>query len=252
LIAVNDVTKRYGDTVVLDRVSCEVPRQGITALIGPNGAGKSTLLSIMGRLLKPDAGRVTVDGEHLDGLRPDECARRISVLKQDNHLSVRLSVEDLVTFGRYPYTRGRPTVEDRQHVESALEYLELTDLRHRFLDELSGGQRQRAFVAMVLCQDTDYVLLDEPLASLDMRHAVSMMKRLRRVTDELGKAVVIVIHDINFAATYADRIVAMKDGRIVQMGGVDEVMTPDALSAIYDVDVRVERYGGKPLGIYYG
>lgn len=252
MISVRNVSKSYGDTVVLDDVSCEIPRSGITALIGPNGAGKSTLLSIVGRLLKPDAGEVTVDGEPLERLRPDECARRISVLKQDNHLSVRLSVQDLVTFGRYPYTRGRPTLEDRRHVETALEYLELADLRHRFLDQLSGGQRQRAFVAMVLCQDTDYVLLDEPLASLDMRHAVAMMKRLRRVTDELGKAVVVVIHDINFAATYADRIVAMKDGKVLQVGGVDEVMTPDALGAIYDVDVQVERFGGKPIGIYYG
>src|SRR5690625_6609389 len=110
-------------------------------------------------------------------MRRASCSRWMRLMSQSNNLAVRLTVEDLVSFGRYPYSKGRPGPEDRQHIESALEFLELSDLRHRFLDELSGGQRQRAFVAMVLCQDTDYILLDEPLASLDMRHAVAMMKR---------------------------------------------------------------------------
>src|SRR5690606_37389862 len=121
------------------------------------------------------------------------------------------------------HSKGRPTVEDREHVEASLRYLELEDLRHRFLDELSGGQRQRAFVAMVLCQDTDYVLLDEPLNNLDMKHSVAMMKRLRRITDELGKTVVLVVHDINFASCYSDQIVAMKHGQLAYQGGPGEI-----------------------------
>ncbi len=251
MITVRNLTKRYGQQVVLDEVSADIPRGGITALIGPNGAGKSTLLSLVGRLLKPDGGVVEIDGVPVTSMKQSEFAKKVAILRQDNHLAVRLTVEDLVAFGRYPHSRGRPTLEDRKHVEAALDYLELQDLRCRFLDELSGGQRQRAFVAMVLCQDTDYVLLDEPLASLDMRHAVAMMKRLRGVTEDLGKAVVIVLHDINFAASYADTIVAMKNGRILQHALVDEVMTPAALRAIYDVDVHVENIGGKPIGVYY-
>ncbi|HRP48045.1 MAG TPA: ATP-binding cassette domain-containing protein [Trueperaceae bacterium] len=251
MITAQNLTKRYGNTVVLDEVSVEIPRGGITAMIGPNGAGKSTLLSLIGRLLKPDSGVVTIDGVPTTGMKQADFAKKVAILKQDNHLAVRLTVEDLVTFGRYPHSHGRPTMEDRRHVENAIEYLELGDLRHRFLDELSGGQRQRAFVAMVLCQGTDYVLLDEPLASLDMRHAVAMMKRMRGVAQDLGKSVVIVLHDINFAASYADTIVAMKDGRIIQHAVVDEVMTPHALRAIYDVDVHVQNIGGKPIGVYY-
>ena len=251
MITAQNLTKRYGNTVVLDEVSVEIPRGGITAMIGPNGAGKSTLLSLIGRLLKPDGGVVTIDGVPTTGMKQADFAKKVAILKQDNHLAVRLTVEDLVTFGRYPHSHGRPTMEDRRHVENAIEYLELGDLRHRFLDELSGGQRQRAFVAMVLCQGTDYVLLDEPLASLDMRHAVAMMKRMRGVAQDLGKSVVIVLHDINFAASYADTIVAMKDGRIIQHAVVDEVMTPHALRAIYDVDVHVQNIGGKPIGVYY-
>jgi iron complex transport system ATP-binding protein len=251
MIRVAGLTKRYGHTAVVDRVDVEIQRGGITAIIGPNGAGKSTMLSLVSRLMKRDEGTVTIDGDDIDRLKSDELARRISVLRQDNHLAVRLTVEDLVAFGRYPYSKGRPTVEDREHIESALAYLELGALRHRFLDELSGGQRQRAFVAMVLCQDTDYVLLDEPLASLDMRHAVAMMKRLRDVTDELGKTVVLVLHDINFASTYADSIIAMKDGRVVQHADPASVMTTPVLREIYDMDVHVEQIGGRPIGVYF-
>lgn len=251
MIEVNSVIKRYGQTTVVDNVSVQIPRGGITAIIGPNGAGKSTLLSIISRLMKPDAGSVSIDGDDVNRIVSEQLARRLAVLRQDNNLAVRLTVEDLVSFGRYPYSRGRPTLEDRQHIESALAYLELQEFRHRFLDELSGGQRQRAFVAMVLCQDTDYILLDEPLASLDMRHAVAMMKRLRRITEELGKTVILVLHDINFASTYADSIIAMKDGCVVSHAGPAEVITPEVLREIYDMDVQVHDIDGRRVGLYF-
>jgi iron complex transport system ATP-binding protein len=143
-------------------------------------------------------------------------------------------------------------VKDREHVERALNYLELTPLRHRFLNELSGGQRQRAFVAMVLCQDTDYLLLDEPLNSLDMRHSIAMMQQLRRIVTELDKTVVIVLHDINFASWYSDSIVAMRDGKVIYHAGPEVVITPKALLELYDVDVHVETVHGKSVGVYYG
>src|SRR5699024_1271610 len=129
---------------------------------------------------------------------------------------------------------------------------ELGDLRHRFLNELSGGQRQRAFVAMVLCQDTDYILLDEPLNSLDMRHSISMMQQLRRISRELDKTVVIVLHDINFASWYSDDIIAMRDGNVVYHAGPEVVITPQALLELYDVDVQGETICGKSIGVYYG
>ncbi len=251
MIEVKSITKSYGPTTVVDDVSVRIGRGGITAIIGPNGAGKSTLLSIISRLMKPDSGTVTIDGDDITQIMSDSLARRIAVLRQDNHLAVRLTVEDLVSFGRYPYNKGRPTLEDRGHIESALEFLELQDLRFRFLDELSGGQRQRAFVAMVLCQDTDYILLDEPLASLDMRHAVAMMKRLRRVTEELNKTVILVLHDINFASAYADSIIAMKDGQLVAHASPDEVITPGVLRDVYDMDVAVHEIEGRRVGLYF-
>ena len=251
MIEISNISKRYGDTVVVDDVTLTLPRGGVTAIIGPNGAGKSTALSMISRLLPMSAGRVTVDG--IDVVKGDskELARRLAILRQDNHLPMRLTVRDLVAFGRYPHTGGRPTVEDAAHVERALGYLGLEPLAERFLDQLSGGQRQRAFVAMVLCQDTDYVLLDEPLNNLDMRHAVDMMKLLRRAAVELGKTVLLVLHDINFASCYADRIVAMKDGKLAYFGTPEELIRPEVLHDLYQLDIRVHEVEGKRICVYY-
>jgi iron complex transport system ATP-binding protein len=251
-IRAEGVTKRYGHTVVVDDVYLDLPLGGVTALIGPNGAGKSTLLSIVGRLLAADAGRVTVVGLDVATTRGDELAKKMAVLRQENHLDIRLTVRDLVTFGRYPHSKGRPTADDVAHVEKALHYLDLHELADRFLDQLSGGQRQRAFVAMVLCQDADVVLLDEPLNNLDLRHAVSMMGRLRGAARELGRTIVVVVHDINVASCYADTIVAMRDGKVAACGSPAQIMQPDLLEDIYGLPVRVHELDGQLIASYYG
>ena len=163
----------------------------------------------------------------------------------------RLTVRDLVGFGRYPYSKGRPTIEDKVHIDRALEYLHLEPLAGRFLDELSGGQRQRAFVAMVLCQDTDYVLLDEPLNNLDMKHASSMMKIMRKAADELKKTVVLVLHDINFASWYSDTIIAMREGRICHHGPAEEIIRSEILQEIYDMPIRVNEIEGRRICLFY-
>jgi iron complex transport system ATP-binding protein len=245
------VSKRYGETVVVDGVTLRLPKGGVTAIIGPNGAGKSSLLSMIARLLPISAGQVRVDGLDVARTPGAVLAKRLSILRQDNHLPARLTVRDLVAFGRYPHSGGRPTREDAAHVERALRYLALEGLAERFLDELSGGQRQRAFVAMVLAQDTDYVLLDEPLNSLDMQHAVAMMRLVRRAAEELGKTVVLVLHDLNFASCHADHIVAMRDGRVLMQGSPAAIMTPEAIAAIYDVEATVHEIGGRLIAAYF-
>jgi iron complex transport system ATP-binding protein len=251
MIGVESLRKSYGTAVVVDDVSLQIPAGGVTSIIGPNGAGKSTLLSMIARLLPADAGRVHVDGLDVASAPGDEVARRLSILRQDNHLAVRLTVRDLVGFGRYPWSKGRPTVADREHIERAIAHVGLADLTDRFLDEMSGGQRQRAFVAMVLAQDTEYVLLDEPLNNLDMKHAVSMMRRLRAAADELGRTVVLVLHDINFASCYSDRIIAMRDGAVVHQGAPAEIMTQPVLREVYDMDIRIEEVDGHRIGVYF-
>ena len=251
MIITSGLKKYCGETAVVDDDSVELPSGGITSIIGPNGAGKSTMLSIVSRLLGMDAGSVTVDGLDVSKSPSDVLAKRLSILRQDNHMTARLTVHDLVSFGRYPYSKGRLTIEDKGHIDQAISYLNLDDLKGRFLDELSGGQRQRAFVAMVLCQDTDYVLLDEPLNNLDMKHAMGMMKLMQRACKELGKTVVLVLHDINFASWYSDYIIAMKNGRVIRHGSRDDIITPEALKDIYDMDINVHEIGGHKVSLFY-
>ena len=178
-------------------------------------------------------------------------ANSIVAQLQAKHPAARLTVRDLVGFGRYPYSKGRPTIEDKVHIDRALEYLNLETLADRFLDELSGGQRQRAFVAMVLCQDTDYVLLDEPLNNLDMYYARNLMQLLQRLTHEHDRTTVVVLHDINQAAAYADHVVAMQNGEVVFAGPPNEVFTPANIQTLFSMDVAVLDYEGKKLVVHH-
>ena len=251
MIEISGVTKRYGATTVVDDVSLDIPRGGVTALVGPNGAGKSTLLSIVGRLIPAEEGNVRVDGMDVSDSDSAELARRLSILRQENQVSVRLAVRELVEFGRFPYSRGRLTDEDRRHVSEAIRFMELEEFSDRPIDRLSGGQRQRAFIAMTICQDTDYMLLDEPLNNLDMRHASQTMTLIRRLSAELDKTIVIVLHDINFAGYHADRVVAMKDGAVVADGVPEEIITSRSMADIFDVELPVHYIAAKPVVAYF-
>ncbi|MFK7160663.1 ATP-binding cassette domain-containing protein [Marinospirillum sp. MEB164] len=251
MIQVQGVSQAYDQIKVVDGVDFTLPDQGMTAIIGPNGAGKSTLLSMMSRLQRPQAGQILIDQLDVHQTPSRQLAKILAILKQENHLATRLTVEDLVSFGRYPYSRGRLTPEDKQKVEEALGFLALTDLRYRYLDELSGGQRQRAYIAMVLCQDTRYILLDEPLNNLDMHHAVSMMQLLRRAADQMHKQVILVLHDINFAAAYADWILAMKDGQLRYQGPPQEVISAEIMRDLYQLEMEIQLVKGRPVAHYY-
>lgn len=251
MIEIGHLYKSYGDTCILHDLTLTIPKGGIVSIIGPNGAGKSTLLSMIARLLKIDSGTILVDNMDVAHVKGEDFAKRLSILKQDNTITARLTVRDLVSFGRYPYCKGRLKAEDKQFIDSAIRYLGLEEMEDRFLDELSGGQRQRAFVAMIIAQDTDYVLLDEPLNNLDMRHSVNMMKMLKKFAAELNKTIVMVVHDINFASCYSDMIIALKDGKIAHMGTPEEIITHDVLSEIYNLDIEVCELNGQRIAVYY-
>lgn len=250
-IELRGVEKHYAGRHVLGPIDLAIEPGGVTALIGANGAGKSTMLTIIGRLLEADSGRVEVGGLDVRLARSRELAKVVSILRQENHFMARLTVEQLVTFGRFPHSAGRLTQADRRAIHAAIAFLDLSGFENRFIDELSGGQRQRAFVAMVLAQDTDYVLLDEPLTGLDMRHAVGMMGQVRAAADALGKTIVLVIHDVNFAAAYADRIVALADGRVIASGTPEEIITPEVLEQVFKTPVEVLEHDGKRVAVYY-
>lgn len=251
MISLTGVRKRYSSDVAIGPVDLQIPKGGITALVGPNGAGKSTLLTMIGRLLGIDEGAIRIAGYDVTTTKSRDLAKIVSILRQENHYITRLTVRQLVSFGRFPYSKGRLTTTDEEIVSRAIDFLDLTALENRYLDQLSGGQRQRAYVAMVLSQETDYVLLDEPLNNLDMRHSVQMMKQLGRAAGELDRTIVIVLHDINFAGHYADRICAVKDGKIVEFGTPAEIFTGDVLSRVFDTPVQVVDGPNGPLAVYY-
>ncbi|MEB2300062.1 ABC transporter ATP-binding protein [Lysinibacillus xylanilyticus] len=251
MIQVKELSKYFGKKPVIQDVSVDVAPGKITSFIGPNGAGKSTLLSMVSRLLNADTGEVLLDKSDVRRWKSDDFAKRVSILKQSNYMNVRLTIRELVSFGRFPYSKGNLKPEDELKVDEAIQYMNLEDMQHNYLDELSGGQRQRAFIAMVIAQDTDYILLDEPLNNLDMKHSVQIMKILRKLVDELGKTVVIVLHDINFASVYSDHIVALKNGRVVKDGPTNDIINPDALKEIYDMDIPVQEQNGCRICVYF-
>ncbi|ETT82916.1 ATP-binding cassette domain-containing protein [Viridibacillus sp. FSL R5-0477] len=251
MIQVKEISKLFGKKVVVDKVSVDIQRGKITSFIGPNGAGKSTLLSMVSRLLDADTGDVLLDSSDVKKLKSNDFAKRVSILKQSNYMNVRLTIRELVSFGRFPYSRGRLNEEDVKMIDQAIEYMNLEEIQYDFLDELSGGQRQRAFIAMVIAQDTEYILLDEPLNNLDMKHSVQIMKILRKLVDDLGKTVVIVLHDINFASVYSDRIVALKDGRIVKDGPTNDIINSESLKEIYDMDIPIQEMNSCRICVYF-
>lgn len=248
---VKELKKQYDGKTVVDSVTFEIPKGKVLSLIGPNGAGKSTVMGIISRLIARDAGLVDFEGQDIAKWKSQELSKRLAILTQSNSIQMKLTVRELVTFGRFPYSGGRTTPEDQRIIDQAISYMELEEFQDRFIDELSGGQRQRALIAMVIAQDTEYVLLDEPTNNLDIYHATNMMRTVRKLCDDLGKTVILVLHEINYAAFYSDYICAFVDGKIAKFGTVEEVMTKENLSAIYQVDFEILEIEGKPLSIYY-
>ena len=178
-MVIQHLTKQYGRKRVVDEVSFEIPQGQVLSLIGPNGAGKSTVMGMISRLVAKDAGLIHFEGQDLTKWNSRELSKRLAILTQSNNIQMKLTVRELVSFGRFPYCQGRLQPEDQEKVDQALAYMELETIADQFIDELSGGQRQRAMIAMVIAQDTDYILLDEPTNNLDIYHATKMMKIVR-------------------------------------------------------------------------
>ncbi|AJE45541.1 ABC transporter ATP-binding protein [Celeribacter indicus] len=246
MIDTRNLCVSLGGTPVLHDISVTVPAGRLTALVGPNGAGKSTLLAALGRLVEPRRGEVRLEGRPLEDWPKAQVALKLAILRQHTAIAPRLTVEDLVAFGRYPHSHGRMTDADRAEVRRAILRLDLEDFAGRYLDTLSGGQRQRALIAMTLAQQTGAILLDEPLNNLDLAHARRVM-RIAREEAEAGRTVVVVLHDLTVAAAYADHVVAMKAGRVQAVGPVGEVLASGPLSELYDTEVEVIETGGRRI-----
>ncbi|UAL30723.1 ABC transporter ATP-binding protein [Nocardioides rotundus] len=248
---VDTVTVRYGDRAALDAVAADLPRNAITVILGPNGCGKSTLLRSLARLIRPSIGRVLLEGRDVSGIDRRAFARQVALLPQGPQAPDNLSVIDLVARGRDPYRRwfdqwSRP---DEDIVADALRRTGLEDVADRPLETLSGGQRQRAWVALALAQRTDLLLLDEPTTYLDLAHQLDVLDTVAELHRRDGVTVVMVLHDLTLAARYADHVIAMREGQVVEAGPVDAVITPAMLRAVFDVEAQVlpDPDTGRPL-----
>jgi len=251
LISVQGLNKTIQDKAILKEINVDINKGRLTSIIGPNGAGKSTLLSAITRLIDFEDGGIEIENKSISDYKSNELAKKLSILKQSNHTELNITVEQLVNFGRFPYSKGHLKQEDKEQVEYALELLQLKEIRHRYLKTLSGGQRQRAYVAMTIAQDTYYILLDEPLNNLDMKHSVQIMQTLRQLAKSLNKTIVVVIHDINFASCYSDDIIALKDGEVIKASTKDDVIQCDTLRELYEMEVQIEQIRGQRICIYF-
>lgn len=251
MIITKNISKSYGKRLILDNITIEFPRGKIISLVGGNGTGKSTLLSVISRLLKQDGGHVFIADKDMADYRDKALAQKLSILKQSNHLSLKLTVKELVSFGRFPYSQGRLKKDDHKKIQDAIDFLSLNAIADSYLDELSGGQRQRAYLAMVVAQDTDYILLDEPLNNLDMKYSVQIMATLKKLAKELGKTIIIVLHDINFASHYSDYIAALKEGEIKYFGKTKEIIKADILRDVFDIHCSITEQNGKKVCNYF-
>lgn len=246
---VENITLGYGaDPPVVSGLSLEVPAGQVTAIVGPNGSGKSTLLRGMSRLLTPTSGRVVLDGQDIHRLPARELARKLGILPQGPITPEGITAAELVSRGRHPH-RGlfaRLSSDDEQAIADALAAVELAELKDRPVDQL-GGQRQRVWIAMVLAQGTQHLLLDEPTTYLDLAHAVDVMNVVHAAAHRSERTVVVVLHDLTLAAQYADHLVVMGEGVIATEGSPREVLTETVLADVFGLRATVVEVGGAPV-----
>lgn len=251
MIKLSNVSHQIDDAGILSDITLDIPDRGITAIVGPNGAGKSTLLNLIARQIDLQTGDIVIDGLPLQSTLTKTLALKMALVSQHVGVASRLRVHELIEFGRWPHSRGKLTKRDYEIVDQAIQQFTLTELKNRFLDQLSGGQRQRAFIAMAFAQSTDWILLDEPLSSLDMFHARSLMIELKRLATEYSKSIIMVVHDLNYAAKWANNCVGMKNGRVCFSGQTSDVLTESNIEKIFDLPVSRREIDGKPIILHY-
>nr|WP_285861161.1 ABC transporter ATP-binding protein [Brevibacillus sp. MER 51] len=245
----------YGELSIVKDLNISIPSGKITALVGANGSGKSTILKTLARIMKPTGGQVFLDGKSIHQQSTKEVAKQLAILPQNPTAPDGLTVSELVTYGRFPHQKGfgSLTKEDKEIVNWAISMTGMADFHDRPVDQLSGGQRQRAWIAMALAQGTDILFLDEPTTFLDMAHQLEVLKLLQKLNDEENRTIVMVVHDLNHATRYAQHMVAISRGTVVAEGSPAEVMTPEMLRKVFNIeaDILTDPRTGVPLCLPY-
>jgi len=254
MISTENLSIAYANNTIIKDLTLIIPKGKITALIGPNGCGKSTLLKGLSRINKIQSGKILLNGKLLHHFKDKELARELSILPQILVTPEGVSVQRLIEYGRSPYLShwGKLANEDKQIVAQAMHDTGVTELANQSLDSLSGGQRQRAWIAMVLAQNTQIVMLDEPTTYLDLAHQIELMKLIREMNDK-GKTVIVVLHDLNQACRYCDHLVVLKEGKLVAQGAPDSIFTEQLLSDVFSLQAKVvsDPIANTPMCIAY-
>ncbi len=244
---VRDVHFSYGKNKILKGASLTIEKGRITTIMGANGCGKSTLFSLMTKNLIPGKGKIFLKGKNINNLRLNEFARKVAIVHQYNTASDDITVERLISFGRTPHLglMGAHKEEDEKYIEWAMEVTNVTQYRDRELSRLSGGQRQRVWIAMALAQGTETLFLDEPTTYLDIRYQIEILELVKKLNREYGMTIIMVLHDINQAIYFSDRIIGLCDGKVIVQGDPNEVITEQSIKALYGIDLEVTEVNGR-------
>ena len=239
MIRINNVCKKYGDIVALHIPDLTLDENKLIAIVGPNGSGKSTLLSCIANTIKPTSGDIFIDGLKTTEYARIDFAKKVSIMNQSTDVNLNLTIEELVSFGRYPYNQGNLTKEDKDIIDESIYNTGVDHIRNKYITQVSGGERQRALLSLILAQQSKYILLDEPLNNLDMKSSTQLMTLLRNIVDRKGVTVIIVLHDINFAMNYADSLILMDKGQIAHHGTPESIRLNGIMSEIYGVPIEI-------------
>lgn len=239
----------YGKNKVLKGASLAIEKGKITTIMGANGCGKSTLFGLMTKNLTPRRGKVLLEGKNIENQKLHDFARRVAIVHQNNTAADDITVERLVSFGRTPHMgfMGSKGGEDEKYIEWAMEVTGTKKYRDRELSRLSGGQRQRVWIAMALAQGTDVLFLDEPTTYLDIRYQIEILELIKKLNQEYGKTIIMVLHDINQAIAFSDRVIGLKDGKVALEGVPEEVITTESLKVLYGIELKVAQVDGKKV-----
>ncbi|MBD8070138.1 ABC transporter ATP-binding protein [Bacillus sp. PS06] len=254
-LSTDDLSIGYGEKLIVKNLSVTIPDHKITTIIGSNGCGKSTLLKAITRIISHQSGTALLDGKDISKQPTKQLAKKMAILPQTPEGAAGLTVGELVSYGRFPYQNGfgRLSKRDYEVIDWALEVTGTIDYKYRTVDALSGGQRQRVWIAMALAQETDIIFLDEPTTYLDMAHQLEVLELLQKLNREQGRTIIMVLHDLNQAARFADYIIAMKDGEVVKAGACEDVIVPEVLRQVFQIDALIGRdpRTNKPMCITY-
>lgn len=241
MIEVTNLKLGYQETYVFNDISFHIPQNKITILIGANGSGKSTLLKAIARLLPPKQGVILLDHQNINQIPSKQVAKKMAMLPQSASAPDDLTIYDLVKQGRYPHHSlfSSWSKIDEDKVQYALEQMGLNEIKHKKLNSLSGGQRQRAWIALALCQDTEYILLDEPTNHLDMKYQIEILELLRKLNQEFKKTIVMVLHDINYAIRYGDHLISLVNGQIYNQGSKEDIINEKMIFDVYQTHCKI-------------